>query len=231
MADEYVLGLLDPAEAKAFEMLLPGDSDLQRALAAAQDRLLEFDLAEEPIEPSAALWARIESNLSRRATGLPGRGVRPRLHASADERRGVNHWWRPAAITGLAASLLLAALLGWRLLFVPEPTVIAVLLDEEGSPVALVEDFDDARTRVTPLTDIDLPPGRAMEVWTLPDRNAEPVSLGLLRQNSGTTLQAPDLPIPTPDQLYEITIEAQEGSPTGGPTGPIIGKGFARVPR
>ena len=58
-----------------------------------------------------------------------------------------------------------------------------------------------------------------------------PVSMGLLPRVAATTLEGPVLPAPKPDQLYEITLEPAGGSPTGKPTGPIIGKGFAKVPQ
>ena len=40
----------------------------------------------------------------------------------------------------------------------------------------------------------------------------------------------PDLPQPAAGQLYEITLEPAGGSPTGLPTGPVVGVGNAQVP-
>lgn len=232
MAEEYVLGLLDPQEVEAFEAHLADDRDLQLEVAAARAWVLELDLAEPAIAPSPRLWTRIEAAIEQPEVGLPGARVRaPLLPATRRPRPGVNRWWRPVGLAGALATVLLAVILGWRILAPPEPLVVAVLLDADGAPVALVEDFGNERARVVPLTDIDLPAGRALEVWTLPDPDAGPVSLGLLQQASGTTLLGPELPPPASGQLYEITIEPETGSPTGGPTGRIVGKGFARVPR
>jgi anti-sigma-K factor RskA len=253
LADEYVLGLLDPSEIDAFEAHLASDPDLRSAVAAARERVLEFDLSENTIEPSPHLWPRIEATISRPLTrrqegeeraqvapDRPGAGeeasaATPTTPRAIPDRALEGHRstrrWRAAAITGLAASVLLAVALGWQIMTAPQPVVIAVLLDEEGEPVALVEDYGDALARVIPLADIDVPEGRALEVWTLPDPDAGPVSVGLLQRNRATTIEGPDLPPPNPDQLYEITLERETGSPTGGPTGPIVGKGFARVPR
>jgi anti-sigma-K factor RskA len=58
-----------------------------------------------------------------------------------------------------------------------------------------------------------------------------PISMGLLPGPGTSVLTGPSLPDPKPDQLYEITIEPPGGSPTGRPTGPIVGKGFAKVPQ
>lgn len=131
---------------------------------------------------------------------------------------------------GLAALALLAAGFGARGVLAPTPLVVAVLLDAQGAPVAIVEDFGDARARVTPLVEVALPAGRTFEVWTLPDPAKGPVSLGTLARAASATLRGPDLPRPQREQLYEITIEPAGGSPTGRPTGPIVGKGFAKVP-
>jgi anti-sigma-K factor RskA len=236
LADEYVLGLLDPAEAAEVEALLETEPELRAAVAAARDRFLELDLTALPRrEPSDALWRLIEANLGGiGATGTvtPRRRRQPRAGGPrrptrpAPERR-----WRAAALVGLAASVLLAVGLGWRVVATPEPQVIAVLLDDAGRPLVLVEDYGDDRARVIPLADLEIPEGRALQLWTLPDPATGPVSLGLLQRASATTLEGPELPAPRPEQLYEITVEPETGSPTGRPTGPIVVKGFAREPR
>jgi len=71
----------------------------------------------------------------------------------------------------------------------------------------------------------DVPPGRALEVWTLPSRERGPVSVGLMNQARTLQLALKSLPPPRPDQLFEITLEPETGSPTGRPTGPVLFKG------
>ena len=110
--------------------------------------------------------------------------------------------------------------------------VVAVLLDPDtNSPGAVVEAFANDRVRIVPLSDIPIPEGRILQVWTLPDAETGPVSLGLMPQAQLTSLLGPDLPRPQPRQLYEITLEPAGGSPTGRPTGPILYKGFAEPTR
>ena len=60
---------------------------------------------------------------------------------------------------------------------------------------------------------------------------ADEYVLGLLEAARSVVLEGPDLPQPREDQLYEITVENEGGSPTGRPTGPILVKGFAKLPR
>jgi anti-sigma-K factor RskA len=105
------------------------------------------------------------------------------------------------------------------------------LLDAAERPLVVVETYEGDRARVIPLADIQVPEGRALQVWTLPDPATGPVSLGLLQRAATATLQGPEqLPAPQPEQLYEISVEPETGSPTGRPTGPVLVKGFARAP-
>jgi anti-sigma-K factor RskA len=121
--------------------------------------------------------------------------------------------------------------LAYRVLDAPKPQVIAILVDDKGAPRVLVEDFGNASARVTPLSDFSVPADRSMQVWTLPSKEIGPTSLGLLDGWRTATLDGHGLPAPHEEQLYEITLEQPGGSPTGRPTGPILVKGFAKVPR
>jgi len=75
-----------------------------------------------------------------------------------------------------------------------------------------------------------MPSNQVMQVWTKPDDDGPPVSLGLLSTGRSDTLTIEGLPTPSPRQLYEITLEPAGGSPTNLPTGPIFGKGLAKAP-
>lgn len=231
LADEYVLGLLDPADHAQVEAAIETDPDMRAAVAASRERFLALDLAAGPAEVPPDLWQRIEAGLATRPMAVATRSLPVSSAAASPANDNAAPRWRLAALTSLAASLLLAAGLGWSLLTAPEPKVIAVLLDAAGTPLALVEDYGNAQARVTPLVDFPVPEGRTMQVWTLPSQEIGPVSLGLLASSETAVLSGPALPAPHEDQLYEITIEPAGGSPTGRPTGPILVKGFAKTPR
>lgn len=133
--------------------------------------------------------------------------------------------WRGAAA---AASLVAAVALGTLLLAPkPRPELVAVLLVEPGKPGAVVEAFADGRVRLVPLQDLPVPAGRALQVWTLRDRAQGPISVGLMPRARTLPLDLGTLPETAPDQLFEITLEPETGSPTGRPTGPILMKGLA----
>ncbi len=140
-------------------------------------------------------------------------------------------FWRGASFAGAAASLMLAiavGLLAGRA--TPQPVIIAVLQTDGALPGAIVEAFGDGSIVVVPLRDIEVPPGKALEVWTLYDKQRGPVSLGLIDRAERARFQTHNLPA-REDQLYEITLEPATGSPIGRPTGPVLMKGLASAPR
>lgn len=237
LADDYVLGLLDPAEHAEIERRAEVEPALRKAIAVSRDRFLELDLTATPVEASSALWSAVEARLEQNAASAddsakPGSdrtvvekgAAQP---AANDNTRG----WRLAAFVGAAASLLLAIGLGWSLNSRPAPLVVAVLLNEQGDPVALIEDFDGPDARVVALADFQAPDGRTFQLWTLPPGETRPVSLGIWGAGRTGVVRA-SLETPAREgQLYEISLEQAGGSPTGLPTGPILGKGFAATPR
>lgn len=230
LAEEYAVGLLSDEEAARLEAAMREDAGLARAVAQAVERFVEIDLTEPPAPLSGDGWAQIATRLDAavpeadNVVALPVRGA----GAAAPAAR----FWKPLAQAGLAASLVLAAGLGWSLTRPgPQPELIAVLVDADGEPQAIVDAFFDDRVTVRPLERFQVPEGRTLQVWTLPDvPDARPVSLGLIDEVRQIGLVGPDLPPPKPGQLYEITVEQAGGSPTGLPTGPIVGKGFAKPP-
>ena len=70
-----------------------------------------------------------------------------------------------------------------------------------------------------------MPEGRALQVWTLQDRDVGPISVGLIPDAQSIGLAIDSLPPTQADQLFEITLEPETGSPTGRPTGPISVQG------
>lgn len=224
IADEYVLGLLDPAQAAEIEDAMERDPELRAAIAASRDRFLPLDTSIEPQPVTDNLWKRIEAS-------LPAQDNRPVTSGGQAANDNGSRRWKMTALTSLAASLLLAVGLVYSLTRTVEPLVVAVLVNEAGEVQAVVEDFGNDEASVRLLADFAVPRDKTIQVWTLPSRDVGPVSLGLLEGVRSARLNGPTLPKPRNDQLYEITLEQAGGSPTGRPTGPILAKGFARMPR
>lgn len=218
-AGEYVIGTLEGAERAAFEKRMAGDSELAEMVSRLQRHMQALDDTAMPKTLAPQLWPQIEARLGGQdpssVTTPSGRPPRP--------------WMAIAASVLVAAGLGFAA--GSLLQARPEPLVIAVLI-EEGStgPGAIVEAFADNSIRVVPLEAFDVPEGRILQVWTLPNAELGPVSLGTFDDPQSIRLTGAQLPQPRPGQLYEITLEPAPGSPTGRPTGPILAKGLARSP-
>jgi anti-sigma-K factor RskA len=219
LAGEYVLGLLEGAAKLDAERRLESDATFAREVEAWRARFAAFDDSADPHPAGTALWSKIE-------TGVSGPAPREANSPIAWSR----FWNNLAALRAIAlgaslATLLLAVGLGIAIrAATQQPLMVAVLLDG-NRPGAVVHAFADGRVVLVPIAGINVPPGRALEVWTLPSRERGPVSVGLMNQARTLQLSLKDLPPPGPDQLFEITLEPATGSPTGRPTGPVLFKG------
>lgn len=225
LADDYVLGLMEPMEETAFEARMAREPGVARAVAQARDRLLPLDLS----APEAALPPDFARRVHAAIAAEPLSAAEPQPAAVTQAANLPGAPFRRGALA-LAASvgLLAGAVLGWQRPD-PAPVVIAVLMDDQGVPQAVVEDYGNDTAEVRFLADIAVPADRTMQVWTLPSAEMGPVSLGVLPGVTATRLEGPPLPRPAGQQLYEITLEPLGGSPTGRPTGPILGKGLAAL--
>jgi anti-sigma-K factor RskA len=228
LADNYVLGLLDADEQADVEARIEQDGELRRAVAESRDRFVELDLTAQPAVPSAELWSKIATGIDAARIEAAPESPERKMVTPLPANQNTRSLWRTLALAATAASIVLAVALGRTVAHAPEPKVIAVLLDQGGQPLALVEDFGDASAKVVQLTNFDVPAGKVMQVWTLPSKDMGPVSLGLLTGAGSSVLSGPALPQPKDGQLYEITLEPKDGSPTGRPTGAILVKGYAR---
>ena len=217
LAGEYALGLLEGEERAAAEHRVASDAAFAREVEYWRTRFVAFDDATIPQAADDALWRKIEASVPTRADA---RAATPRAR-----------WWDsvPSLRRAVYAMAALVLVLGIGLGFttrmaLQQPVMIAVLLDGNRAG-AVVQAFADGRTVLLPLTAINVPEGKALEVWTLPSRERGPVSVGLMNQARTLSLSLKDLPATKPDQLFEITLEPATGSPIGRPTGPVLFKG------
>ncbi|MGR3783130.1 MAG: anti-sigma factor [Albimonas sp.] len=241
LAEDYVMGRLDPEARAAVEARIaapegPDDRDLAQAVRALAADWHAVDLTATPAPLSPGAWESLQAALA--AEGAPPApasrpapplraGARTAPRPAAGERSARR--WRRAAGAAAAACVALAAAL-WLQVFAPQPAVVAILLDDDGGSVAMIEAFADDSLRVTPLEDFSPEGAQVLQIWTKPDPDGPPVSLGVLGRAMRAHVEGPDLPAPSSGQLYEITVEPPGGSPTGLPTGRIVGKGLAQRP-
>jgi len=223
LAADFVLGVLDTNDQAEAERLMQVDAAFAQDVAAWRSRLAELDLSAEPLAPRGDLWSRIDEAVALPAAAEASPRQKPSLWSSLPV-------WRTVGLIATAASLIFAVAFGVALREAQRtPAMIAVLVDGDKAG-AIVHVFNDGRAVLLPLTDIAVPPDRALQVWTLPSRERGPVSIGLMQQARTLSLALDNLPATRGDQLFEITLEPKGGSPTGRPTGPILFKGLASRP-
>lgn len=239
LIDEVALGLADAADVARLNALAASDPAIAARLEQARLRLIALDDTADPMPLPADFWSRIEARLDAEDAAAsppnapqtaPQTAPQPSNVVDLATIRATATRWRLTALAGIAATLALAVMLAFVALSRPEPAVIAVLLNDAGEAIALVEGLADNTTRITLLERQSVATDQVMQVWTKPTEDGPPVSLGLLESGTSSTLSIDGLPTPRPQQLYEITFEPEGGSPTQLPTGPILGKGLAKEP-
>ncbi len=213
LAAEYALGLLTPAETKAFEDALAVAPDL-RALYAdwAEDfAQLTDDIA--PIAPPAALEARIQAAIFGAAEPKPS--LMARLGLLGPILAGV-----------AAAAVVLIALDQFEVLRDDGPTFVAEIAAEDQSFVVLASFDPAANTLDMDRTAGGPREGRALEVWLIAGDNA-PVSLGVWPKGQPKAqLAISDTVAPLVEGgILAISDEPIGGSTTGAPTGDVLAVG------
>jgi anti-sigma-K factor RskA len=90
------------------------------------------------------------------------------------------------------------------------------------APGWIVQASASGAIRLAPLGSTPVAPGKSLQLWTKADGWKGPVSLGLVEPGKPLEIKQAALPAVQPNQLFEITLEPQDGSPIGRPTGPIL---------
>ena len=224
LAAEYVLGTLSAARRREVAQRLESDAALRAAVAEWQERLLPLAALAEPVEPSRTLWQRIEHSLAPAPERVPARG---------NERRGdkgdEGSWWHSLALWrglaggGFAMAAVLAGLLVLRPAESPmTPQYMVVLVaPQDKAPGWVVQANDSRQLSLIPLGQAEVPAEKSLQFWTKGETWSGPVSLGLVKPGQTVRIPLDQLPPLQPNQLFELTLEPANGSPTNRPTGPI----------
>lgn len=218
LASELALGLLDGPEREAALRRLESDAALASRVDWWRERFEPLS-ASDSVEPSEGLWQRIE-------TILPGNDN----VAITEARR-----WRAAALAATVVAGVLGAALVLRPAPVPQPSVPAATL--APVPVLLASVAGDSGIVATIAYDqtagnLTVAPGkldaglREPELWIIP-ADGTPRSLGTINPARATTTpaRASLRRLIAQGATFAISLEPRGGSPTGLPTGPILGTG------
>ena len=226
LAGEYVLGTLSATRRREVEQRLPFDADLRAAVQRWQEQLLPLAALAEPVEPTAQLWRRIETSLGPVEAPQAAPVALPRRSAAPSSAMG---WWqsvklwRGLAGGGFAAAAVMAAVLVTQLGGLPAgPQYMVVLVaPQDKSPGWVVQASSTRQLSLIPLGQADVPAEKSLQFWTKGDNWNGPVSLGLVKPGQTVRIPLDKLPPLQPNQLFELTLEPVNGSPTNRPTGPI----------
>lgn len=221
LAGEYVLGTLSAARRREVEQRLPGDPDLRAAIQGWQDRLLPLTALAEPVEPSAHLWRRIEISVEQSMAAAS-----PRQAAITPVKQGwwdSVRFWRGLAGAGFSMAAIMAAVLVMRQEVLPTaPQYMVVLVaPQDKAPGWVVQASSTRNLSLIPLGQAEVPAEKSLQFWTKGDNWKGPVSLGLVKPGQTVQITLDKLPPLQPNQLFELTLEPLNGSPTDRPTGPI----------
>jgi len=204
LAAEYVLGSLEGEERSEAERLLASDADFARSVAAWQRRLTPLAEYVAPVPPPAELWRRVQ------------RSIAPVGNVVAFRRRV--RFWQASTCVALAIAASLAAFMVLRQ---PEPARVAVLSPMGGGAPVMLATLERDALVVRPTGVVSVPSDKDLELWSLPQGETRPKSLGVLPA-AGRTLAAS---LAANTQLL-VSLEPKGGSPTGQPTGPVLYGGY-----
>ncbi|MGJ7612572.1 MULTISPECIES: anti-sigma factor [unclassified Variovorax] len=220
LAGEYVLGTLSASARATVDARMRTEPVLRDAVQAWEARLLPLTALAPPAEPSPALWSRIEQSLGPVFSATTPKAAPARPSALANWWNNLN-LWRGLAAGGFAAAALMVAVMVTRPL--PSPQYMVVLVaPQDKAPGWVIQTSSSRQLSLVPLGTFEVPPQKTLQFWTKGAEWRGPVSLGLVKQQ-GQTLRIPidKLPPLEPNQLFELTLEPENGSPTDRPTGPI----------
>ncbi|HEU5136415.1 MAG TPA: anti-sigma factor [Steroidobacteraceae bacterium] len=214
LAAEYVLGTLRGRARRRFERWLVSPQ-VGAIVKAWEERLAGLEPRLDPVNPPATVWAGIEDKLELR-----------KKHA-----RPAMRW------LAIAASLAFFVVAGVFLLRTPDGGVQVAPPAQLASTQRsfLQADPQTIYWRVEVLGDNqelslhvhvvhDLPPGKAHELWALPEGGGAPVSLGLMPHTGDhhRVLSASQRAALAGSKQIAVSLEPEGGSPTGAPTGPVL---------
>lgn len=213
LAGEYVLGTLNAAQRREVERRMPLEPTLRAAVEQWEQRLMPLTAIPEAQELPPQLWPRIAAS------------IRPATRALESGWQRI--WndvrlWRFVSAGSMAAAVLLGVLMMTRPV-ATETKFMVVLVDPKGqTPGWIVQAKLGQEIQLQPLGKEAVPANKSLQFWTKGDGWTGPVSLGLVSPGKGATYTLDHLPPMEANQLFEITLEPEAGSPIGRPTGPIL---------
>ncbi len=150
LAGEYVLGNLQGQARRRFEMLMLENPELRQQVNAWAQRLEPLNDELEARNPPPQVWSKIEQQI--------GSDKKPLWNNLA--------FWRPLGAVAVAASLMLAVLVGVNLYQTAPADRIDFVTDTEDQPVWLVSSTPRSRSlHIKTLKPMSMPAGEVCVLW------------------------------------------------------------------
>ncbi len=219
LAAEYALGTLRGAARRRFETWTRDDADLRALALAWSERLVPLLDSVAPARPHARVWDAIEARLP----GSSARGVDRYAHETP------TGWGRLALWRGLSIAFATIAVVAVGIAIRPQPIVapqiveitpsaIATVVDpKSGKPVAVVmQTGRDDVVVVKVAADLEVPEGKALQLWIAPNDAEAMVSIGMLPSSARATpvtVTSSDARTLARAKAYGLSLEPAGGSP------------------
>jgi len=230
---EYVLGVLDADARAALQREIARDPKVAAEVARWQEHLLPLAEDVAPIAPPDYIWARVRSALG--FTAFEPRPVTEQQRSSLWQNAALWRWF------ALGAGMVAAGCIALLILLPRAPSappaanqiayVTARIQQDNGLPGwTATLDTTHARLVLVPAAPNAIPAGRVPELWLIPP-GGKPIAVGVFASDKATTLTLSRnlLGKLNAQALLAVSVEPPGGSPTGQPTGPVIGKGELHI--
>jgi len=222
---EYVLGVLDADGRAQVEREMAASESAAAAVEQWRRRLLPLTAEIAPQAPPAHLWQRIRGELQLEEAGRARAPAAP-----SGFTQSLRFWHRLTLATGalLAAACVAIAFLLVRRPAAPAIPYMASTITESGGRVGWTATMDIAQSSmiVVPAAPEGVGSGRSPELWLIP-HGGKPIAVGVISANAPMTIHLPPALLARlgPTAVLAVSVEPLGGSPTGQPTGPVIGQG------
>jgi anti-sigma-K factor RskA len=211
LAAEYALGVLAGTDRAAAQRLLERDRNFARMVAEWEQRLAPWAGEIAEVSPPPQVWEAIVAALP--AAAAPSAGLWQSLL-----------FWRGFALASALAAACLGAFIYLGAINREQPLVATI---EGGGSRAFVATIDAKRGTIAVVpAAFSADATRVPELWLIP-ADGKPRPLGLLRADRTVTIAIPPefAGRTVSNAVLAVSLEPPGGSPTGAPTGPVIGTG------
>jgi len=210
-AAEYALGVLASTDREAAALRVAREPAFAALVAAWEERLAPWAAEIPELAPPPQVWERI-------AAALP-----------SEPQQRAGFWqslvfWRSLGMVSALAAACLAVLL--YLSVGSKQATFVASIEGEGQRI-FVAAVDVTRRTVAVIPVAYRPdPTRVPELWLIPS-GGKPLPLGVLPADGLAQITIPPAFADQArrDAVFAVSLEPPGGSPTGEPTGPVIGSG------